>query len=77
MFGGQAIKGEASANCNVILAAIFFFFFFCGGRNKEQVGGGNKKIISVDLSGSDVVQSTPQRITILSCDLVGQNLALP
>lgn len=39
MFGGQAIKGEASANCNVILAAIFF----CGGRNKKQVGGGNKK----------------------------------
>lgn len=75
MFGGQAIKGEASANCNVILAAIFFFF--CGGRNKEQVGGGNKKIISVDLSGSDIAQSTPQRITILSCDLVGQNLALP
>lgn len=76
MFGGQAIKGEASANCNVILAAIFFFF--CGGvETRSKWVGATKKNISVDLSSSDVAQSTPRRITILSCDLVGQNLALP
>lgn len=44
-------------NCNVILAAIF--------TGREGIGGGQKST-EEGLSGSDIEESTPSRIMILS-----------
>lgn len=56
---GKQLRGRQAQNCNVILAAIF--------TGEKQggwggVGGGTEE----DLSGSDIAESTPWRIMILS-----------
>lgn len=66
---GKQLRGRQAQNCNVILAAIF--------TGEKQGGQKKKRKTEEDLSCSDIAESTPWRIMILSRDLVGLNLALP
>lgn len=57
---GKQLRGRQAQNCNVILAAIFT------GEKQGERGGNGKKKTSAGLSGSDIAESTPWRIMILS-----------
>lgn len=61
---GKQLRGRQAQNCNVILAAIFTGEKGGGWGGGE--GGGGQKSTEEGLSRSDIAESTPSRIMILS-----------